>query len=340
MNPAERITSCLSGKVPDRLPVMETVIDWKVMRALGYSDYYDMIDGLDLDAIFLNQLIYDPARIRWTDESKRLFKDPWGAFLKLTEETWPITIEGPIKARSDLDTYVPPKPEDDPILEVIGEVVARYKGERLIGMLARAVFVSTWNLLGMENLLVAYHTEPALVDEITRMVLDYNKEFHRLAIQAGLDLIMLGDDYAHKTATIMSPAHYRRFILPGFREVVQNIKDSGAYCVKHSDGNIWSIISDIADCGVDGVGPLEPGADMDLARVKELFPQLTVVGNVDVDLLARGSREDIHRTTLDLIRNVSPGGRHILSSGNSISASVKPENLREMIDTARAYGRY
>ena len=99
-------------------------------------------------------------------------------------------------------------------------------------------------------------------------------------------------------------------------------------------------MDDIVATGIDGTGPLEPGADMDLAEVKRRYPNLTVMGNVDVDLLSRVTEEEVRAATLDLIRRVSPSGRHILSSGNSISSSVKPENLKMMVETAREHGAY
>jgi len=37
---------------------------------------------------------------------------------------------------------------------------------------------------------------------------------------------------------------------------------------------------------------------------------------------------------------VSPGGGHILSSGNSITSAVRPENFQGMVDTARRVGSY
>ncbi|MCX5642363.1 MAG: hypothetical protein NTY10_03930 [Candidatus Omnitrophica bacterium] len=40
------------------------------------------------------------------------------------------------------------------------------------------------------------------------------------------------------------------------------------------------------------------------------------------------------------IRKYSPGGRHILSSSNTVTSGVKPENLRAMIETAKKYGSY
>jgi uroporphyrinogen decarboxylase len=64
-----------------------------------------------------------------------------------------------------------------------------------------------------------------------------------------------------------------------------------------------------------------------------------VIGNVDVDLLCRGSEEEVRRTTRSLLERVSPGGGHILSSGNSITSAVKPGNFLAMVQTTRDFGR-
>jgi uroporphyrinogen decarboxylase len=340
MNPRERVLAALRGELPDRLPVMETIVDWKVQEALGYREYFDLVDGLDLDGVSVSQRLYHPDHIRWLVREERTFLDPWGAVWRLTDEVWPTPLQTPLRRPEDLERFRPPDPRQDPVLERVREAAARYKGKRAIIMVGRAEFVSAWNLVGMENLLVAYHIDPDFVERLTRLVVGYNKELHRLALAAGVEVILLGDDYAHRSATLMSPEHFRRFILPALREVVANIHACGGLCIKHSDGNIWAVLDDIAGCGVEGLGPLEPGAGMDLAQVKLRYPQLCVMGNVDVDLLCRGSVEQVRRATRELIERVSPGGRHILSSGNSISSAVRPENFLAMVQTARELGRY
>jgi hypothetical protein len=41
----------------DRVPVMELSIDWKVMRGLNCSNYFELIERLDLDAVSVNQVM-------------------------------------------------------------------------------------------------------------------------------------------------------------------------------------------------------------------------------------------------------------------------------------------
>jgi uroporphyrinogen-III decarboxylase len=62
--------------------------------------------------------------------------------------------------------------------------------------------------------------------------------------------------------------------------------------------------------GIDGIGPLELNAGMDLGKVKRAVgDRVCMAGNVDVDLLCRGSAEEVHKATRTLITSVSPGGQ-------------------------------
>ena len=303
---------------------MELSIDWKVARGLGCSGYFDLIEHLDLDAVSVNQVMYLLGLKPFVFRFKKSYTDVWGARRKITAELLPYVSSHPIQRMEDLRHFRIPEPRRDPVLKAVRRVVRRFKGRRAVLFVGRAVFAASWYLCGMERLLESYLLEPEFAATIGRMVIEYNKELHRLAIAEGADLIVLGDDYAYKTGTIMSPALFREFVLPGLTEVVRNIKTGGAYCVKHTDGNIWAILEDLVNTGIDGIGPLEPGAGMDLGKVKRAVgDRVCVVGNVDVDLLCRGSAEEVHRATRALI-----------------TSAVRPENFRTMVETVHGYGRY
>ena len=317
---------------------MEMAIDWKVMKGLGYSDYFSMIEGLDLDAVAVNQVLYLLGLRRWTTKLVKTYTDEWGIKRRFTGELLPFPVEHPVSTLEELSVYKPPNPADSPLLKAV-RLAKKRCPNRAIVMLSRAVFAASWYLVGLENLLVSYITDPGFANQVARMTVDYHKRLCVLAVEAGVDVIILTDDYAHKTGCLMSPSQFEEFILPGFIEVVAAIKDAGGYCIKHTDGNIWEILDPIADSGIDGLGPLEPAAGMDLAKVRErLDAQLCLVGNIDVDLLSRGTQTDVKAKTIDLVETVSQRGSHILSSGNTITSSVRPENFKMMIDTARETG--
>jgi uroporphyrinogen decarboxylase len=52
-----------------------------------------------------------------------------------------------------------------------------------------------------------------------------------------------------------------------------------------------------------------------------------VVGNLDMDLLIRGTPEENAAATERLLREFAPGGGYIFSSSNTLSYGVRPENV-------------
>jgi uroporphyrinogen decarboxylase len=336
--PKQRVFAALRGQEPDRLPVLELGIDWQVMRGLGFRDYFRMVERLDLDAVPVNQVLYLLGWRRWFSPLVREFRDAWGTGYRSTGELLPFPHRFPMRSPADLDSYRPPRPEDDPLLRAV-RLVARRCPHRAVLLASRADFAASWYLCGLDRLLLAYLEAPEFALRLADLVAGYYERFLGLAVAAGAEVIVLTDDYAQKSGCLMSRDHFRRFIQPAFRRAVAAVKGAGAFCVKHSDGNISAVADLLVDAGIDALGPLEPAAGMDLAEVKRRFG-IGVVGNVDVDLLARGSRLEVEEATSDLIRRVSPGGGHILSSGNTLTSSVRPENYLAMLSAARRLGNY
>ncbi len=80
---------------------------------------------------------------------------------------------------------------------------------------------------------------------------------------------------------------------------------------------------------------------MDIRNVKRKYgSQVCIIGNVDVDLLSKGTPEEIETEVRDLIQDIAPGGGYILASGNSLASSVKIENVMAMGAALKKYGYY
>jgi len=341
MNSRERIFTALERKEPDRVPLMELGIDQRTISFMSKNcSYLDFIERVGLDAVVISE-VRDAGNLGWIDKKKKIFRDKWGTIWRLTTESFPFPIESPIKSEEHLKAYSLPDPYALDTLGILPEAIKRFKGEKAIAWLGPADFNISWYLRGMDNLLMDYVLRPRSAKKIANMCMEYYVEFHKRLIEEGVEIIILGDDYAYKNGPLMSPGQFKEFILPFLKKIVANIKKQGAYCIKHTDGNIWKIIDWIVDTGIDGIGPLEPGAGMDLHKVKEKNGnKVCVIGNIDVNLLSRAPVERIINETKRIIARVSPSGGHIMSSGNSISSSVKPENFLAMIETTKKYGTY
>lgn len=173
-------------------------------------------------------------------------------------------------------------------------------------------------------------------------VLQCNLRIVQRAIRAGAEVIILSDDYASNHGSMMSPVHFRQFVWPRLKQMVDLILAEGALCIKHSDGNLYAILDDIVAAGPDGLNPIEPVAGMDLKWVKRLVgDRVCVLGNIDcARLLPRGNPAEVRAAVRQAIAAAAPGGGYMLSSSNSIHSGCKPENFVAMVRAAHEFGWY
>lgn len=349
------MTALLRKGEPDRVPLWELIINEPTLSAWGAKSLEEFVEMEDLDGITIfedmkleplgsaeqKELVWRGRTIlTWT---RQVVRDEWGIIWGITDFGIPYPIDGPIKEPADLKTYTPPDPEVPHRLQSLREAVKKFKGRRAIVFLTHDGFEFPHYLRGgMENLLLDYYDNPRLAHELAEMVIDYKVRLMRKAIREGADAVVSGDDYANQHGTVMSPQHFRQFVLPYLKRSIDAAHDEGVPFIKHTDGNIWAILDDMVQAGIDALDPIEPAAGMDIGEVKAKYgDRIAVIGNVDCSfVLTRGTIEEVEEAVKETIAKASSGGGHILASSNSIHPAVKPENYKAMVKAARRYGRY
>jgi len=351
----ERFMAALRREEPDRVPVWELIINEPTLSACGAESLEDMVDLEDLDAVTIfedvplrpleagqiEELVWRGRTMGTTADEKVL--DPWGCVWGTTEFGIPYPVAGPIHSAADLRTYEPPDPDLDVRLTSLRAAVQRFKGKKAIVFLTHDGFEFLHYLRGgMDHLLMDYIEDPALVHALAEIVIEYKIRLMRRAIEAGADVIVSGDDYAGRTGPMMSPVHFEEFILPYLRRSVDAAHESGVPYIKHTDGNVWSLLDQMIDAGIDALDPIEPIADMDIGEVKARYgDRIAVIGNVDcTELLPNATPREVEEAVKETLAKAAPGGGHILASSNSIHPAVRPENYRAMVAAARKWGRY
>ncbi|MCS7224850.1 MAG: hypothetical protein NZ959_09890 [Armatimonadetes bacterium] len=350
------MTALLRQGEPDRVPLWELIIDEPTLSAFGATCLEEFVEQEDLDAITIFEDMKlqpltptEEKELYWRGRpiitgTRQLVRDEWGIVWGITEEVQhPYPVEGPIKEPADIKHYTPPNPDDDHRLATLRSAVQRFKGKKAIVFLTHDVFEFSHYLRGgMENLLIDYIDRPSFVHELAEIVIDYKVRLMKRAIAEGADAIVAGDDYANAHGPVMSPEQFRQFILPYLAQSVQAAHDTNTPYIKHTDGNIWSLLPMMVEAGIDAIDPIEPAAGMDIGEVKRAYgDRLCLVGNVDCSfVLTFGTEEDVAEAVKETIAKASPNGGHILASSNSIHPGVLPRNYRVMVDTAKEFGRY
>ena len=149
---------------------------------------------------------------------------------------------------------------------------------------------------------------------------------------AGLDVNISGGDFCWARGPCISPEMFARVITPALKLLVDATHDAGMYYFYNSDGNFWPVADEMFNvCGVDGWMETDRSAGMDLRRLREMYPNATIVGNIRVQVLHRGTVDDVKRETKDCLRVAHELGRVVVGASNMIMPGTPPENVFAML---------
>lgn len=198
------------------------------------------------------------------------------------------------------------------------------------------IFTMTWEMMGFEEFSMALFTNPELIqilmDKIGKLVL---KMFAYMAQCDSVDILWYSDDIAYTNGLLISPDCLKQYFFPWLKKIGDLAKEKNKPLIFHTDGILYEVFENIIECGVDAIHPIEPKA-MKISEVKEkVGDRLSLIGNIDVDLLSRGKPAEVRRQVIKNVEQVGYNGGYCVGSGNSIPEYVKMENYLAMIDTVK-----
>jgi uroporphyrinogen decarboxylase len=216
-------------------------------------------------------------------------------------------------------------PDDDGWIEDARSFLKTQRGDRAAAGGTRLGLSGTLVSMGVDGFSMALYDDPGLIDEVLDRYVRFAKRTVQVFCELGFDFIWTFDDFAYRTGPMFSPQVFRDRIAPKLKEVADLIELPWIF---HSDGNLFPVLDDLLDLGIDGLHPIEPEA-MDLAETKRaLQGRCCAVGNVSVDLLARGTPQEVRQAVERCFEAGAPGGGYMISTGNCIPAYAKIENVR------------
>jgi len=339
MNHYERVMAALRREQPDRVPHFEWYVDKIVRKALfaGKEVTHNVFalhrghDALLVSPIFGKEEI-----------GKDLYKTEWGYVIQYNEIEDGIEMETPIKSLADLDTWSPPDVLADWRYADIDRIVKEHKGEYAIGVHLSDVFSIPRYLIGMQNLLVATLDDQPLVKRLVEISVEQNIAMAKECARRGVDFVWTSDDVAYRNGPLVSKEIFRELFFPGLCEFGLALKQLDLPFIKHTAGNVLTLIDLFIDAGVDCIDPLEPISGVDMLAVKKLYgDRIAIKGNVDAsELLTLGTTNEVRKATRDALKDGMPGGGFICSSSGGIHCGVPPRNYKAMLEIISEYGKY
>ena len=254
---------------------------------------------------------------------------------------WQDETSGPIQSWEDFEAYPWPRPEEISYraLEYLNAAVP--EGMK-ISVVIGGVFENVSWLMGLQSFAYALHDQPDLVAALCQRVGEVTTAAAATAVTIdNVGMVFLGDDMGYKTATLISPAVLRRYILPHHKRIADIVHAAGRLFLLHSCGNLASIMDDlIDDVGIDGKHSFE---DV-IMPVEEAYRRwggrTAILGGVDLDLLASGSEEQVRARTRQVLETCGVAGTgYCLGTGNTPANYVPLANYLAMLDEGRRWNQ-
>ncbi len=160
------------------------------------------------------------------------------------------------------------------------------------------------------------------------------------ALGDDVDIIKIGDDLGTQDSLMMSPDMYRRVLKPVHADYIRFIKErTSAKVFFHTDGDVFPLIEDFVEMGVDILNPIQTSAGT-MSNLEELKSRwgdrLTFCGAIDTQrILPHGTPDEVRAEVRRVIEILGRGGGYMVSSVHSVMNDVPAENILAMVDAVR-----
>ncbi|MDD4773815.1 MAG: uroporphyrinogen decarboxylase family protein [Eubacteriales bacterium] len=243
-----------------------------------------------------------------------------------------------IDSVAEVEKYPWPDPSDSDFTHIYKAIDNHADKMVFTGMWA-CFYHNMCDFFGMENYFMQMHENPAVVEAATERMVDYYVGMNDIFLR-GLgdraDVVFFGNDFGTQLDLMISPEHFRKFILPSIKRITDGAKKYGKYVMLHSCGSIYRIIPDLIDAGIDALHPIQAQAAgmsaKDLAQYKN---DLAFVGGIDaqsffVNASPREIKDEVRRVGEILGPNIV-----ISPSHEEILPNVPPANVLAMARAAK-----
>ena len=324
MTPKERLHATLRGQSYDRPAVTPIFMAWAAnFIDRTYRDYY-----LDGDILAESQLAVTRA---FNLDQVSAISDPWreasayGMVLDYPPDGVGKPADVLIRTPADVDRIKPfdienaerPRQRIESVAKMAQAVGETHS---VLGWVEGPI-AEYADLRGVETTMMDLIDAPEMYLKAAETIVDNAIRFARAQIDAGADVIGIGD----AVASLINPQMYQDFVLALETKLIAAIHEAGAAAKLHICGNITSNMAHMARTGTD-ILDLDWMVSIADAR-QAVGPDVTLCGNFDpTAVLLQGTPEDVAKAAVD---NLKAGGkRFILQPGCEVAPGTPEANIR------------
>ena len=349
-----RILSAFKREPVDRVPNFENLIEDKhVEKILGrYAGNTLAIGG-------------DPAKGAGSESGRPMYPDDyidlcyiigqdamrfeagfWTPFKKEDENGKLIQVaDRSIKNRKDLDSVT--LDSENSIKRAVKYVkeyklaVEKRKSKIAVGCVFGCLLETLYDsLVGMNDFMMMVYEDREFVEHMLEVSTIHFSRLCEAVVEAGVDFVWIADDFAFKTGLFIPPKLFNEIWTKRMERIMEPALVQDIPVIFHSDGNIDDIVEDLIDIGISCLNPMDPYAT-DYRKYKKRYGnRLCLSGNMDIELLAKGTPEDIEKDVKVHMDILKPGYGYIATCSHSLVNYIPHNNVIAYFNAIHKYGIY
>ena len=349
MTSRERVLRAVARQEPDRVPLSIRLTSFLIQRLRTERGVEDPDDFLRVD---LRSAPYhaEPEDIDFSAYTARYPDDAgvsnWGVgqrpvgYFHFSQRINPM--RGFTEAR-EVAEY--PFPAREPVVEDIRREVEAIQGRGLAAVSAyeSGTFEQAHALMGMEELLVNMHLNPEMVRVLFNRIAEVKARIAAAYVEAGVDILFIGDDIGIQRRPVMDPAMWREFLIPPLKRIVAAARGvrRDVPIAYHSCGYVGFAVEGLIEAGIDILESVQPEAN-DPTELKARYgDRLAFWGGVgSQSTMSRGTPEDVAAEVKHRIETVGRGGGYICAPAHAVEPESPLENIDAFLAAIEDYGYY
>jgi uroporphyrinogen decarboxylase len=251
---------------------------------------------------------------------------------------WQEEHRGLITTREEFEAYTWPTTEEISILPVDYTADKISPGMKQM-IFCNGIFEELRNLMGFETMAIKSIEDPdLLVDILENLAVLTERAIDMATAHPSAGAVFYGEDMGFNHGTMLHPDFFRKHLLPRQKRFTHACHKNGKPFIFHSCGKIEALLEDlIEDVRIDALHSFQDNITPIEEMHRRYADRISLLGGVDVDLLSRGTAEDVRARTRQILEACAPAGGIMLGSGNSVTNYCKIENYYAMIDETRKW---
>lgn len=206
----------------------------------------------------------------------------------------------------------------------------------LVSMFGGRLFDRMYFLRGFTELMTDFGEENEQLTQVRDIVWEYERALVQKWIDCeNIDELAFHTDFGTQTSTMISPAHFRKYLKPMFKDLFAMCRNAGIRVRLSSDGNIVSLADDLAECGVTAHDPQFRACTLDNIE-KYYLGKIVTLLDLDRQMFEFCTPKDIEdQIRMSVERLARPEGGLMVFAW--IHGNVPSENIRSIAESMEKY---